>query len=420
MTHRKMKDSGIEWIGMIPEDWKTVKTKDAFDRKNSKANVLEPTVLSLARDAVKVRDISNNEGQLASDYSNYNPVKFNDLLLNPMDLISGDNCNIAKVEGVISPAYINLRHKKDINPEFYNFYFKHLYWTKVMFSHGKGVSYENRWTLNYETLSNMMIPLPSVEEQDNIQEFLSSKIEGIAESRKNIENQIQTLENYKKSIITEAVTKGLDKNVEMKDSGIEWIGEIPKHWELKPNKVVMSKIKNINKIFNGEKILSLSKQGVVERNLEEGGKMPSSFDGYQKLYKDNLLMCLFDYDVTPRCIGYIGDDGITSPAYSQFVMKNNNLARYYYYYYLMIDMSKEILHLSKNLRSSFTEDEIGRLKVPKPPQEEQYNIACYLDKVINDTNTVINQKKQQLETLEQYKKSLIFEYVTGKKEVPHA
>ena len=98
--------------------------------------------------------------------------------------------------------------------------------------------------------------------------------------------------------------------------------------------------------------------GVIVRDLEAGGKMPSSFNGYQKLHKGNLLMCLFDYDVTPRTIGLIQNEGVTSPAYSQFKMLNGNCSNYYYYYYLMIDNTKELLNLAKNLRHSFTEEQL--------------------------------------------------------------
>lgn len=183
------------------------------------------------------------------------------------------------------------------------------------------------------------------------------------------------------------------------------------------NKYVMKKYKRICAKYRGENILSLTMNGVVIRDLDAGGKMPSSFDGYQYIYKGNLLMCLFDYDVTPRCIGLIDNDGITSPAYSQFVMCNGNSSRYYYYYYLMIDNTKELLHLAKNLRHSFTEDQLGAINVPVPPVEEQLQIADYLDKKIKTINEIIDEKSKQIFLINEYKKSIIYEYVTGKKEV---
>ena len=199
---------------------------------------------------------------------------------------------------------------------------------------------------------------------------------------------------------------------EMKDSGIEWCGKIPISWNVMPNKYVMHKRKEICPKYNGEDILSLTMDGVIVRDLDAGGKMPASFDGYQRVHPHNLLMCLFDYDVTPRCIGLIQNEGLTSPAYSQFVMKNGNDARYYYYYYLMIDNTKELLHLAKNLRHSFTEDQLGIINTPVPPVEIQKQIAKYLDQKCEDIDAVYVEIEKQIETLEEYKKSIITEAVT--------
>lgn len=199
---------------------------------------------------------------------------------------------------------------------------------------------------------------------------------------------------------------------EMKDSGIEWCGKIPISWNVMPNKYVMYKKKEICPKYNREDILSLTMDGVIVRDLDAGGKMPASFDGYQRVKPNNLLMCLFDYDVTPRCIGLIQNEGLTSPAYSQFIMKNGNDARYYYYYYLMIDNTKELLHLSKNLRHSFTEDQLGAINTPVPPVKIQKQIAKYLDQKCEDIDAVYSDIEKQIETLEEYKKSIITEAVT--------
>ena len=241
---RQMKDSGIEWIGEIPVDWSMKRVKHIFTRKNEKVMQENPTILSLARDGVKVRDISNNEGQIAESYYNYNPVEKGDLLLNPMDLYSGANCSISKVQGVISPAYINLRANAGINPTFYDYYFKVQYWLMVFFSYGKGVSYDNRWTLSAETLMNYPVVALSYEEQCKRANYLDRKcaqIDAIISKQQQI---IEKLKEYKLSVITEAVTKGLDPNVEMKDSGVEWIGKIPEHW-------VTGKIKNFCNLKTG-------------------------------------------------------------------------------------------------------------------------------------------------------------------------
>lgn len=199
----------------------------------------------------------------------------------------------------------------------------------------------------------------------------------------------------------------------MKDSGIEWIGEIPQKWGVHPNKRIMSKEKNICDKYDGQDVLSLTMNGVIVRDLENpSGKMPLTFDGYQYVSKGNLLMCLFDIDVTPRCIGIINNDGVTSPAYSQFKLRENAHAKYYYYYYLNLDYTKELLHLAKNLRHSLTESQLGEINVPVPPSEEQARIASFLDIKCIKIDETIKREKQVIEKLKEYKQSVITEAVT--------
>lgn len=198
---------------------------------------------------------------------------------------------------------------------------------------------------------------------------------------------------------------------EMKESGIEWVGLIPQTWKTMANKYVMSKIKHVNPLYEGEDILSLTMNGVIVRDLNAGGKMPSSFNGYQTLYPRNLLMCLFDYDVTPRCIGLIRNHGVTSPAYSQFVMKTGFSVEYYYYYYLMVDHTKALLHRAKNLRHSFTEEQLGTINVPVPPLNEQQYIADFLDFKCAEIDALSADIQSEIETLEAYKRSKVFDTV---------
>ena len=158
---------------------------------------------------------------------------------------------------------------------------------------------------------------------------------------------------------------------EMQDSGIAWIGEIPKDWRVLTHKRVMSKIKHIKSVYENEDIISLTKKGVIIRDLDAGGKMPTSFNGYQIVYPNNLLLCLFDIEVTPRCVGVINDYGLSSPAYSQFVLSPLGFAPYYDYLLRYMEDEKSLLHLSKNLRNSLTEDDFGLINTVVPPIEEQ-------------------------------------------------
>ena len=199
---------------------------------------------------------------------------------------------------------------------------------------------------------------------------------------------------------------------EYKDSGIEWIGQIPKDWKVIPHKYVMYKKKEIQEHYSGQDIISLTQNGVIVRDLAAGGKMPLSFDGYQIVYPNNLLLCLFDIDVTPRCVGLIKDSGVTSPAYSQFVIRENGYPPYCDYLLRYIDDQKCLLHLSKNLRSSLTETDFGQILTCLPPLSEQQKIADYLDKVCDEADEMIALQEKMIEELKAYKQSVITEAVT--------
>lgn len=196
------------------------------------------------------------------------------------------------------------------------------------------------------------------------------------------------------------------------DSQTPYIGEIPSHWKMVQNKRVMHKEKRLCESYNGQNIISLTLNGAIVRDLGAGGKMPASFDGYQYVYPGELLMCLFDIDVTPRCVGRVNNEGLTSPAYSSFVLHDNANLGYYYYYYLMLDYTKELLHLSKNLRHSLTEEQLGQIKVPLPPIYEQKAISEYLDKKITVIDSIIEEARSSIEEYKAWKASIIYEAIT--------
>lgn len=196
------------------------------------------------------------------------------------------------------------------------------------------------------------------------------------------------------------------------DSQIPYVGAIPSHWKTAPNKRVMHKEKRICDSYAGQDIISLTMKGAIVRDLGAGGKMPTTFDGYQFVYPGELLMCLFDIDVTPRCVGRVYNEGLTSPAYSSFVLHDNADLGYFFYYYLMLDHTKELLHLAKNLRHSLTEEQLGQIKVPLPPIEEQAAIATYLDRETARIDAVIAEAKASIEEYKAWKASIIYEAVT--------
>lgn len=417
-----LKDSKTRWLGQIPTDWDMVRVKDCFDRKNKKANQKNPIVLSLTRSGVKIRDITSNEGQLAADYTNYNPVAKDDILINPMDLVSGDNCNISKVEGVISPAYVNLRYKKGINPRFYNYYFKLQYWLGAFFAHGYGVSFDNRWTLSYEALSKYPIVLPPSEEQDKIADFLDEKCAEINKLSEDIQKQIDILNNYKKSVITRAVTKGLDPNAEMKDSGIKWIGDIPKNWTSKKVKYYLFRDEKRNP---GEMpILSVYREyGVIPKNSRDDNHNVTSEDTSKYKYVRPGYLVINKMKAWQGSMGVSDYEGVVSPAYFIYRLKSKDILPEYIHHLLRSCYKDEFRRISGGIREGQWDlPAIGFENTPIciPSIDEQKSILNFIDSIVPQIEESVSVKAEQILRLLEYKKSIIYEYVTGKKRVKGA
>lgn len=409
---REMKDSGISWVGEIPTNWTIGRIGGLYSLRNQKVSDKDYEPLSVTMKGVLPQ---LETAAKTNDGDNRKLVKRGDFAINSRSDRRG-SCGIADRDGSVSLINTILKPRNLMNAKYYNWLFHTPMFADEFYKWGHGIV-DDLWSTNWEEMKKIQIPIPALDEQQRIADFLDRECGKIDGLKADIQAQIDTLEQYKRSIITEAVTHGLNPSAPMKECSVSWARQIPQHWKVMPNKHLMTKIKNICPIYRGEDILSLTMYGVIVRDLDAGGKMPSSFDGYQYIKKGNLLMCLFDIDVTPRCIGIIKQNGITSPAYSQFKMRKIANARFYYYYYLMLDYTKELLHLAKNLRHSLTEDQLGAIKQLVPPIDEQQEIADYLDNKCAEIEQIIADKKSQIETLDGYKKSLIYEYVTGKKEV---
>ncbi len=421
---RKMKDSGIDWIGEIPKEWKVGKVKDVFIRKNEKAKQENPVVLSLARSGVKIRDITKGEGQLAENYSNYNPVAKGDFLLNPMDLYSGANCSVSEVDGVISPAYINLRVKKENNAKYYDYYFKTQYWTMALFAHGKGVSFDNRWTLGLDATMNYNIPIPEGVEQEKIVKFLDKKTLKIDNVIEKTKQTIEDYKLYKQSIITKVVTKGLNENAEMKDSGIEWIGKIPAKWSIEKIKNVVSLKTGTtpsttnSKWFNGDYNWFTPGDFSDEYILKNSIRKLSS-----KAKKDKVATIIPGYSTliigiggTAGKIGYVESECSCNQQITAMISKGT------YSKYIMYWMIANTKFLKETAMYTtlpiINNDTLGKYLFINPNNiEEEKKIVNYLDQKCNDIDELIRNKEKLITELESYKKSLIYEYVTGKKEV---
>ena len=346
---REMKDSGIKWIGTIPQQWNVVKFKALFTPK-SIPNSGDRELLSvyLDRGVIRYSDSSNMQVHKPSEsLDKYQNVDIGDFVLNNQQAWRG-SVGVSKYKGIISPAYLIYEMSKECFPQYMNYALRDCYMVQQYEYCSRGVGTIQR-NVSPQWLKQALVLLPPLDEQKRISEYLDEECSQIDGLIADIQAQIDVLEQYKRSQITEAVTRGLVSNEPLKESGLAWIGNIPERWRVMPNKYLMKKLKLIQPVYAGEDIISLTVNGVIKRDLDNpSGKMPASFDGYQFVYPGNLLMCLFDIDVTPRCIGLIKDFGLTSPAYSQFVLNSKADAGYYYYYYLwfrLLRSKKPLRHI---------------------------------------------------------------------------
>ena len=403
----RMKDSGIEWIGEVPEEWGLTKLK--YICRMQSGNNLTSLEISSENDGGKIFPVYGGNGQRGyySDFTN----EGNYCLVGRQGALAGNVHFVSGKFWATDHAIVVYEHTHT--------YSKYLcYLLKAMNLNQYAFETSAQPGLSVEKILQLeMIHCPKGE-QTQIADFLDKKVAQLDEVKSLLEEQIKTLEDYRQSLIYETVTKGLDKTVPLKDSGVDWIGQIPEGWEVKKHKYIMSKTKTLCSHYSGQKILSLTRQGIISRDIESGkGKMPASFDGYQFLTRGDLLLCLFDIDVTPRCVGVVESDGLTSPAYSRFKVSEDSSVYYYYYLFLSMDDDKVLLHLAKNLRNSLTEDDFGDIETIVPSYKEQVIIANYLNKKTLLIDKLIKLKKEQIENINKQRQTLIYDYVTGKRRV---
>lgn len=410
-----MKNSGIEWVGDIPDNWVIHPLYCFFDERVNK-NILgnEQNLLSLSYGKIKRKDINSSEGLLPNNYNSYNIVDKSDIVIRPTDLQNDKRSlrtGLVEERGIITSAYIALKPKKNIFSKFFH-YVLHIYDVeKVFYNMGNGV----RQGLNYDEFSKLLMIVPPIDEQERIAEFLDKKCGEIDGLIADIKTQAQTLEQYKRSVITEAVTKGLNSSAEMKDSGIEWIGNVPAEWTI-------NKIDSVYSLRN-EKVsdkdympLSVTMKGIVPQ-LESAAKTNDGDN--RKLVRKGDFAINSRSDRRGSC-GISELDGSVSLINLVLKPRGEMNNRYYNWLFHTEKFADEFYKWGHGIVDDLWTTrwiDMRKISVPMPPLSEQKEIADYLDNKCAQIEELISAKQSQIETLESYKKSLIYEYVTGKKEV---
>lgn len=403
---REMKDSGIGWIKEIPSNWNIIRGGFLYDISTGK------------KDAIA----EYPEGKYAFFTCSKEQKRTNEYTFDTEALLVAGNGIVGYTQyfngkfDAYQRTYV-LHNFRKINPSFLKFYVSNNLITEVTpKAQGSVIQF-----IKYDDLRCFNVTVPPNDEQKRIAAYLDDQCKKIDEIMAAIQNQIDTLEDYKKSVISEAVTRGLDPDAVMKDSGIAFVGKIPANWELHPVYYYFSegKIKNTGCTENN--LLSLSYGYIIRKDINTSeGLLPASFSTYNIVEKDDIIIRPTDLQNDKRSLrtGLVKEKGIITSAYIDLKPKTNVNSKYFHFLLHSYDVKKVFYNMGNGVRQGLNFGGFSKLSVFNPPIKEQEEIAEYLDSKCAKIDSIIEDKKTQLETIENYKKSMIYEYVTGKKEVP--
>lgn len=426
---REMKDSGIEWIGEIPKDWDILRLKYCF---SGFANGTSNTQLNSGESFYPVTRIETiSSGEINLDKIGYVAFSKKQYLLQTGDILVS-NINSIKYLGncaVVRDGYklyhgMNLLRivPSDYIDKGYAYYlFKSNVLKFPMEKYCKPAI--NQASVSATTMKNFFIPFPAFVKQQQIADFLDTQCSEIDATAEDIQKEISLLEDYKKSVITEAVTKGLNPDAEMKDSGIEWIGEIPINWQAVNPRWLFAQRKDRAK-KGMEQYTASQKYGVISQK-DYMNRIGGSIVTVQKDFDILKMVCKGDFVIHMRSfqggLEYSEHTGSISSAYVMLIpQKNAGECRYFKWLFKSASYINALQSTSNLIRDgqAMRYSNFIQIIIPYPPLVEQQQIANYLDTKCSEIDTLIADKKRQLDILADYKKSLIYEYVTGKKEVP--
>ena len=431
----KMKDSGIEWVSKIPIGWKIARLKDVIQMltdytANGSFGDLAKNVQYLDYEdyarlirLTDLRENLENSGVYVSEYSYDYLAKSSlyggEILVANVGAYAGLFCEMPPINtpSTLGPNMFLIRtNSKMIQHYLYYLGNADFVWKQLA---QKAMS-SAQPKLNKTDVKTTYIIIPPLQEQKRIADFLDAKCAEIDALTTDIQTQIDTLEQYKRSVITETVTKGLNPNAEMKDSGIEWVEEIPVHWPVHPVYSYYGERKNKNRLGKEDNLLSLSYGRVIRKDINTNdGLLPESFNTYNIVEAGDIIIRPTDLQNDKRSLrtGLVKEHGIITSAYIDLCPLKQVDSRYFHFLLHAYDVMKVFYNMGNGVRQGLNYSEFSRLMVFEPPYEEQVAMADYLEIKVTEVDAIIEQKKEQMAVLDAYKRSLIFEYVTGKKEV---
>ena len=407
------KESGVEWVGEIPKHWKIVRGKFILtNKKEINSDFQCDNLLSLTLNGVLRKDMDSTEGLRPDNYRTYQVFYPDDLVFKLIDLenIQTSRVGIVPEKGIMSPVYIRLESESDLYERYYFYQYYDLYKKHIFNFLGKGV----RSSLSPSDLLEIPLAFPPLSEQTQIANFLDRKTEQIDELIRIKERRIELLQEQRTALINQAVTKGLDPTVEMKPSGVEWIGEIPAHWEVK-------KIKYVATFISEKSMPETDAIRISPENVEsKTGKVLNFFSSYDSNgVKFQVGDVLFNkIRVYLNKVVYAEYDGYSLGEMIIIRPSLQDIGKYLFYLMLSSRFIEYCDSISRGAKMPRTDVyDILNAQVPITSHQEQTQIVDFLDRKTQQVNELIATGHRKIQLLQEYRQSLISEAVTGKIDV---
>lgn len=432
MTNSKLKDSNIEWLGKIPSNWNLIKGKYLFTLRTTKGNTKQVELLSPTQEYGVIPQ------KLYEKLTGMRPVKLkSNTDLNQMKSIhKGDFCislrsfqggfEYSNYNGIVSPAYQVFYPSKQVNRNYFKYLFKDKSFIQKLNSYT--MSLRDGKNIAFSDFGNTYLPFPALDEQNKIADFLDKKVSQIDNLSKNIQQEITDLEDYRKSIIVKAVTKGLNPDVPMKDSGIPWIGKMPENWKLERVKLITTSLnKGISPnyiIAKGTPIITqaMFSQGYLNFHNIKYGSDPFELNQKGQVKSEDILFATTGGGVLGKVFfvdqikkGYLASADVCIIRTNNKVFSSKLL---YYIFSINYNLFNGLMATGSTNQIHLNMFQFKNMHIPVMPKTDQKKILKFIDQKASKINKLIDKKNKILDFLNQYKQSIIYEYVTGKKQVP--
>jgi type I restriction enzyme S subunit len=412
------KDSNLPWVGKFPAHWQTERAKWLFTKMDRPVRRQDEVVTCFRDGMVTLRKNRRLRGFTEAIFElGYQGIRNGDLVIHAMDAFAGA-VGVSDSDGKGSPVYAVCQPRAKLSAHYYAYIVREMSRSLWILALSRGIR-ERSTDFRFETFGRQRVPLLPEEEQTAMVRFLdhaNGRIERAIRAKKKL---MALLNEQKQAIIHRAVTRGLNPNVPLKPSGIPWLGDIPKHWELLPNRSFLK----LRKQLVGERskeftLLSLTLRGVIARDMENPtGKFPAEFNTYQIVESGDLIFCLFDIDETPRFVGHSALNGMITGAYTVFRCADLELAKFVFLFYLAMDYDKRLKPAYTGLRKTIQKGTFLGIKTPIPPPQERQSILSLVETETKTISIALTRTEREIGLLREYRTRLVADVVTGKLDV---